>query len=87
MAVSTGIIRSMDDLGRIVIPKEIRRVLEIDTGTPMDISVDYDKGEIYLKKFAERPDYKAMWEEAVKSGKMSQHAVEFLETKYISGRG
>lgn len=87
MTVSTGIVRSTDDLGRIVIPKEIRRILEIETGTPLDISVDYNKGEIYIRKFAGRPDYKAMWEEAVKSGKMSQHAIEFLETKYISGRG
>lgn len=39
---STGIIRRMDDLGRIVIPREIRRPLRMREGTPLEIFVDGD---------------------------------------------
>ena len=48
--MSTGIIRRMDDLGRITIPKEIRENLGIEDGTPMEIKVN-DKGNIVLKKY------------------------------------
>ena len=34
---ATGIVRKLDDLGRIVIPKEIRKAMKIDAGTPMEI--------------------------------------------------
>lgn len=34
---ATGIVRRIDDLGRVVIPKEIRRTLRIKEGTPMEI--------------------------------------------------
>ena len=46
---STGIIRRIDDLGRIVIPKEIRRTLRIGEGSPMEIFVT--KEGILLKKY------------------------------------
>ena len=45
-----GIVRRIDDLGRIVIPKEIRRSLKIEEGQPMIISVNRD-GQIVLEKF------------------------------------
>ena len=45
----SGIICSIDDLGRIVIPKEIRRSLEITEGTPLEIMTTSDGG-IYLRK-------------------------------------
>lgn len=47
---ATGIVRRIDDLGRVVIPKEIRRTLRIREGDPLEISVD-DKGYIYLHKY------------------------------------
>jgi transcriptional pleiotropic regulator of transition state genes len=47
---ATGIVRRIDDLGRIVIPKEIRRVNDIAEGDPMEIYVDKG-GEIILKKY------------------------------------
>lgn len=47
---STGIIRRIDDLGRIVIPKEIRRVNDIVEGDPMEIYTDED-GKVILKKY------------------------------------
>lgn len=46
----TGIIRRIDDLGRIVIPKEIRRSLEIKECDPMEIFLD-DAGRIILQKY------------------------------------
>lgn len=47
---ATGIIRRVDDLGRIVIPKEIRRVNGIEEDTPMEIFVG-KQGVIVLKKY------------------------------------
>ena len=47
--MSIGIIRRMDDLGRVLIPKEIRENLGIEEGTPMEIMVN-DEGNIVLKK-------------------------------------
>lgn len=40
--MNTGIIRRIDDLGRVVIPKEIRRKLNIVEGDPLEISIDAD---------------------------------------------
>lgn len=40
---ATGIVRRVDDLGRIVIPKEIRRVLGITEGTPMELFIEGEK--------------------------------------------
>lgn len=48
---ATGIIRRIDDLGRIVIPKEIRRNMRIRVGTPLEIFVD-NEGGVILKKYA-----------------------------------
>ena len=51
---ATGIVRRIDDLGRVVIPKEIRRTLRIREGDPLEIFTDSD-GEIILKKiFSDR---------------------------------
>lgn len=46
---ATGIVRKVDDLGRIVIPKELRRTLSVDNGDPLEIFVDGDS--IILKKY------------------------------------
>lgn len=45
---ATGIVRRIDDLGRIVVPKEIRRTLRIREGDPLEIFTDRE-GEIILK--------------------------------------
>ncbi|MBT9176672.1 MAG: Stage V sporulation protein T [Firmicutes bacterium] len=50
---ATGIVRRIDDLGRVVIPKEIRRTLRIREGDPLEIYVDRD-GEISQKVFSHR---------------------------------
>ena len=46
---ATGIVRRIDDLGRVVIPKEIRRTLRIRVGDPLEIYTDRE-GEVILKK-------------------------------------
>ena len=48
---ATGIVRRIDDLGRVVIPKEIRRTLRIREGDPLEIFTDRE-GEIILKKYS-----------------------------------
>ena len=48
---ATGIVRRIDDLGRIVIPKEIRRTLRIREGDPLEIYTD-SNGEVIFKKYS-----------------------------------
>ena len=48
---ATGIVRRIDDLGRVVIPKEIRKTLRIKEGTPLEIFTDRE-GQIILKKYS-----------------------------------
>ena len=48
---ATGIVRRIDELGRVVIPKEIRRTLRIREGDPLEIFTDRD-GEVILKKYS-----------------------------------
>ena len=48
---ATGIVRRIDDLGRVVIPKEIRRVLRIREGDPLEIFTERD-GEVIFKKYS-----------------------------------
>ena len=47
---ATGIVRRIDDLGRIVIPKEIRKTLKVKEGMPLEIYTDKEGG-IILRKF------------------------------------
>ena len=48
---ATGIVRRIDDLGRVVIPKEIRRTLRIREGDPLEIFTASD-GEVIFKKYS-----------------------------------
>lgn len=64
---ATGIIRRIDDLGRVVIPKEIRRTLRIREGDPLEIFVDRG-GEVILKKYSpisELADFAVEYAEAL----------------------
>ena len=63
---ATGIVRRIDDLGRVVIPKEIRRVHRIREGDPLEIYTN-NEGEVILKKYSP-------------IGELSQFAEEFTET-------
>ena len=48
---ATGVIRRIDELGRVVIPKEIRRTMRIKEGTPLEI-FSGDNGELMFKKYS-----------------------------------
>ncbi|MGE5507486.1 MAG: stage V sporulation T C-terminal domain-containing protein [Chitinophagales bacterium] len=52
---ATGIVRRIDDLGRVVIPKEIRRTLRIRENDPLEIFTDRE-GEIIFKKYSPMGD-------------------------------
>ena len=49
---ATGIVRRIDDLGRVVIPKEIRRTMHIREGDPLEIFTDAN-GEVIFKKYSQ----------------------------------
>jgi AbrB family transcriptional regulator (stage V sporulation protein T) len=48
---ATGIVRRIDDLGRVVIPKELRRTMRIREGEPLEIYTDAN-GELILRKYS-----------------------------------
>lgn len=56
---ATGIVRRIDDLGRVVIPKEIRKTLHIREGDSLEIYTE-DAGEIILKKYSPIQELKAL---------------------------
>ena len=57
---ATGIVRRIDELGRVVIPKEIRRTLRIREGDPLEIYTDHD-GEVVLKKYSPIGEIATRW--------------------------
>ena len=63
---ATGVVRRIDDLGRVVIPKEIRKTLRIKEGDPLEIFTDKE-GEVILKKYSP-------------IGELSEFAVGYAET-------
>jgi AbrB family looped-hinge helix DNA binding protein len=54
-------IRRLDDLGRVVIPKEIRRVLGISEGDPLEVNVNTKTGQIIIEKYEVEPDKRCNW--------------------------
>ena len=56
---ATGIVRRIDDLGRIVIPKEIRRTCNLREGDPMEIYLG-ENDAIVLKKYDTEPEITAL---------------------------
>lgn len=69
---ATGIVRRIDDLGRVVVPKEIRRTLRIREGEPMEIFTGRE-GEIVLKKYSP-------------IGELSKYAREFADAlSFVTG--
>lgn len=68
---ATGIVRRIDDLGRVVIPKEIRRTMRIREGDSLEIFTSND-GEVVFKKYSP-------------VGEMSHFAEEYADVLYKSG--
>ncbi len=65
---ATGIVRRIDDLGRVVIPKEIRRTMRIREGDPLEIYTDRE-GEVIFKKYSP-------------IGELASFATQYAETLY-----
>lgn len=65
---ATGIVRRIDDLGRVVIPKEIRRTMRIREGDPLEIYTDRE-GEVIFKKYSP-------------IGELMEFASEYAETLF-----
>lgn len=63
---ATGIVRRIDDLGRVVIPKEIRRTMRIREGDPLEIYTDAD-GEVIFKKYSPMGELGAFAEQICES--------------------
>ena len=68
---ATGIVRRIDDLGRVVIPKEIRRTMRIREGDPLEIYTDRE-GEVIFKKYSP-------------IGELSEFASQYAETLHKTG--
>ena len=62
---STGIVRRVDDLGRVVIPKEIRRRYKITEGTPLELFIDDRRNQIILQRYDSVNDVSTMLEFAL----------------------
>lgn len=54
-------IRRIDDLGRVVIPKEIRRILGISEGDPLEINVNTITGQIIIEKYKVESTKRCNW--------------------------
>ena len=67
---ATGIVRRIDDLGRVVIPKEIRRTMRIREGDPLEIYTDRE-GEVIFKKYSP-------------IGELASFAAQYAETLHKS---
>ena len=65
---ATGIVRRIDDLGRVVIPKEIRRTMRIREGDPLEIYTDRE-GEVIFKKYSP-------------IGEMANFSAQYADTLY-----
>ena len=84
---STGVVRRVDDLGRIVIPKEIRRTLRIRDGESLEIFVDREM--IALKKFSKMDDIEEVSKQLVDiiSGVINKSVFITDRDKFIAGSG
>ncbi len=69
---ATGIVRRIDDLGRVVIPKEIRRTMRIREGDPLEIYTDRE-GEVIFKKYSP-------------IGELSNFASQYADTLHKTGQ-
>lgn len=84
---STGVVRRVDDLGRIVIPKEIRRTLRIRDGESLEIFVDREM--IALKKFSKMSDMDDVAKELVEiiNANIKKTVLITDRDKFIAGSG
>ena len=67
---ATGIVRRIDDLGRVVIPKEIRKTMRLREGEPLEIFIE-KAGEVILRKYSPLAD-------------LTQYAADYADSVYQS---
>lgn len=80
---ATGIVRRIDDLGRVVIPKEIRRTLRIREGDPLEIYTE-SNGEVIFKKYSPIGELSSFAEQyAEVLGKISKCPVLISDNDHI----
>lgn len=77
---ATGIVRRIDELGRVVIPKEIRRTLRMREGDPLEIFVDRN-GEVVLKKYSPIGEMTTVAKEIVESMHESAGHITIISDK------
>lgn len=80
----TGIVRRIDDLGRVVIPREIRNILLLQEGDPLEIFVDEDC--IKLKKYTPDYEFNDMVNDLEKRFALATDIVGHKNTKEINQR-
>lgn len=84
---ATGIVRRIDDLGRVVVPKEIRRTLRIREGDPLEIFTESD-GSVVLKKYSpigELSEYAKYFSGAI--GSVIDHTVVICDKDSVISAG
>ena len=83
---ATGIVRRIDDLGRVVIPKEIRRTLNIRENDPLEIFLDSDERAVCFKPYLPYSEPWRLLEDAAETMRNSEDFHKFADDVYALAR-
>lgn len=83
---ATGIVRRIDDLGRVVIPKDIRRTLNIREGDPLEIFTDPNERAVYFKPYLPYSEPWRLLEDAAETMRDSEDFHKFAADVYALAR-
>lgn len=83
---ATGIIRRVDDLGRVVIPREIRKSFGIREGDPLELFIDPNENAIYFKPYLPYSEPWRLLEDAAETMRDSEDFHEFAADVYELAR-
>lgn len=78
---ATGIIRRIDDLGRVVIPRELRRKLGIKEGDPLELFIDSDS--VTFKKYHPEADHKGRVRELKRAIQDDEHIAAVIRQEIM----
>ena len=81
-----GIVRRIDDLGRVVIPKEIRRAMNIREGDPLEIFIDPNEKAVCFKLYLPYSEPWRLLEDAAEAMRNSEDFHEFAADVYALAR-
>ena len=76
---ATGIVRHIDDLGRVVIPKELRKAVKIREGDPLEIFIDPNEKAVCFKLCLPSPEPWRLLEDAAEAMRDSDDFYEFAD--------